>query len=804
MSRKFVLGLLGTLILAANSASADGVIKDIKVEGLQRVSLGAVLVNLPLRVGDTLTREAVSGGIKKLYSTGNFDDVKFYDEGGVLRIVVRERPMIADIEYVGNDSMKKDQLDEVVKQHGIATGQVLDRTVLTEIEHALREYYNSAGHYSARINAVVTELPRNRVKIRFEFAEGRTANVRQINIIGNKTFTEEKLLSIFDTNDDLAWWNVFQSRNYNRSVLDKDLQALTDFYKNRGYARFKIKSADLSLSPDKKSVYITIYINEGDVYTVKGISFNGEFAEHFPEMEKLVPIEDGDVYSGQRVAHSEKVLEDFIDKYGYAKPKVTFFPVFNDEEKTVALNVNVQTGSRVYVRHININGNKTTRDVVIRRELRQVEGTWLSNSRVQQSKDRLNRLGFFDKVDITEKKADASSDTVDLDVKVHEKRVGSISGNIGYGSVSHVNFTATVAQDNILGTGNRAEFTFSYNKSSRKYEIKLRDPYFTVDGVALGIRAFYQRYEAGADDLIDYSSKSYGLDFSVGYPVNEINFVDFTVGWEHNLISQLQAYSQMKKFWKIYEDQINDDNEMVFNTYKIGAGWTRNELDKAIFPTSGNKESAGIEVSMPFSDLQYYKVNANASVYIPLSSSHEFVLAFRAKGAYGDGYGEKNGRDEILPFFENYTLGGDLWVRGFRNNSVGPKAIYQVDYYGNTSAIGTKTAVGGNAMYAATGEFIVPTPFVSENYKDQIRTSMFFDIGNVWDTKFDPDNYEQCMYNCDYVYDMSDPWYYRSSAGFSIQWISPVGPLTFTYAFPVKKRDGDRMENFSFSMGRTF
>lgn len=224
MSRKFVLGLLGTLILAANSASADGVIKDIKVEGLQRVSLGAVLVNLPLRVGDTLTREAVSGGIKKLYSTGNFDDVKFYDEGGVLRIVVRERPMIADIEYVGNDSMKKDQLDEVVKQHGIATGQVLDRTVLTEIEHALREYYNSAGHYSARINAVVTELPRNRVKIRFEFAEGRTANVRQINIIGNKTFTEEKLLSIFDTNDDLAWWNVFQSRNYNRSVLDKDLR----------------------------------------------------------------------------------------------------------------------------------------------------------------------------------------------------------------------------------------------------------------------------------------------------------------------------------------------------------------------------------------------------------------------------------------------------------------------------------------------------------------------------------------------------------------------------------------------------
>lgn len=248
MSRKFVLGLLGTMILAANSASADGVIKDIKVEGLQRVSLGAVLVNLPLRVGDPLTRESVSGGIKKLYSTGNFDDVKFYDEGGVLRIVVKERPMIADIEYVGNDSMKKDQLDEVVKQHGIATGQVLDRTVLTEIEHALREYYNSAGHYSARINAVVTELPRNRVKIRFEFAEGRTANVRQINIIGNKSFTEEKLLSIFDTNDDLAWWNIFQSRNYNKSVLDKDLKELTDFYKNRATPGSR-SSQQISRSP---------------------------------------------------------------------------------------------------------------------------------------------------------------------------------------------------------------------------------------------------------------------------------------------------------------------------------------------------------------------------------------------------------------------------------------------------------------------------------------------------------------------------------------------------------------------------
>lgn len=800
--KKLVIGLLSLFLSIEVNAT---VVKDIRVEGIKRISLGAVLLNFPVNVGDEIDSKIVSENIKKLYKTGNFDDVVAdIDENGVLKIFVHERPTISNIEYAGNDDVKEDKIEPILNDMGIRIGEPLDRSKISEIETNLTQVYHSNGKYQAIVKVLVTDLPRNRVKLRVQFAEGKSSRIKQINIIGNKAFTEKKLLSLFDLDDDSPWYDFFSSDKYNKAKLEGDLEKLKSFYLNRGYINFKIKNTDLAITNDKKGVYLTLNLDEGDQYTVKEVTLNGNLIKKDEEIKQLVDIERGDTYSQLQVTNNETRIANFVGKFGYSDAVVKTFPKIDEENKEVTLHLFVTPGPRVSVNQINISGNKVTKDVVIRREMRQFESAWLSNEKIEQSKSRLGRLGFFETADITTRKIEGLEDVVDVDVKVKERQVNSISGSVGYGSVSKLSVGAKLAQDNLLGTGMRGEIEWNWTKSNRRYGLTIRDPYFTVDGISMTASVFYNKYKAGEDDLINYENETLGTTVKFGYPINELNFLEYGIGYEHSKVSQLQSYAQIQRFWNLNKSHTDENNRLILNLYTLSFDWTRNDLNKSIFPTAGNKEEFYIKASVPGSDAQYYKVSVDGQYYLPLTRNHDYAFGVRTEVGYGDGYGKVDGYDQTLPFMYNFYEGGGPWMRGFKNNSVGPKAIFTMPYMGNMSEFGTSYSIGGNAMWAISTELIVPTPFVSEGYENQLRTAVFLDIGNVFDTKFDQDRYNNCVAGCNKIYDMSDPWFFRASVGVTLQWISPVGPLAITFAKPLKERPGDDTEIFSFTIGKTF
>ncbi|MDO2947000.1 outer membrane protein assembly factor BamA [Aeromonas simiae] len=800
-----VLSCLLGASLTVQAAPSTFTVQDIQVDGLQRVTLGAALLNLPIRVGDQVDSVSLAGAIKRLYATGNFEDVQLYRDGNVLMVQVKERPTIASIEFSGNKDIKEEQLTQTLESSGIRVGEPLDRTMLSSLEKGLEDFYYGVGKYSAKVKAIVTPLPRNRVDLKLTFVEGQAAKIQQINIVGNQVFPEEKLLSQLSLKDDVPWWNFTGDQRYQKQKLAGDIEALRSYYMDRGYIRFQQESTQVSMTPDKKGVYVTLNIKEGEQYKIAGIQLKGDLIGRGGEMQALIPIESGSTYSASQVTHTEEVLSKFLGRYGYAYPKVATFPQINDQTKEVELIVNIEPGPRVYVRNINFTGNVTTKDEVLRREMRQMEGTWLSSDNVEQSKTRLNRLGYFETAEVETKRVPGSDDQVDLDFKVKEQPAGSINAGIGYGTESGISLTAGLQQDNFMGTGKKIGITASTNDYSKNVDLSYTDPYFTVDGVSLGGRVYYNKFSAKDANIVDYENETIGLRVSSGFPVNETNRLDFSVGVEQNKISQVNAYLQIQKFWDIYADSSDSSGRVKFDVVDFTAGWTRSTLNKGMFPTSGDRQRLNGKITVPGMDLQYYKLNFEDAHYFPIDNEHKWVMAGKFRASYGNGYGSNGDYDHTLPFFENYFAGGFDTVRGFKSNTVGPKALYRANDFGNDVIMGTTSSVGGNALTVASFEFIVPTPFASESYQPQLRTSFFVDAGSVWDTTFNYDVYaDRCVSGCQYLIDYSDPANIRVSAGMTMQWLSPMGPLVFTLARPLKKYEGDSTEFFSFNIGRTF
>jgi len=798
-------GSLGATVTAAPQDS-QFVVRDIQVEGLQRVTLGAALLSLPIRVGDDLNSRLIADAIKQLYASGNYEDVQLYRDGDVLLVKVKERPTISSITFVGNKDIKDEQLQQSLDASDIRLGEPLDRTTLSSIEKGLEDFYYGVGKYSAQVKAIVTPLPRNRVDLKFSFTEGRSAQIRQINIIGNQVFSNEELVNQLQLTADTAWWDLFADQKYQKQKLQGDLETLRSYYLDRGYIRFKAESTQVSITPDKRGVYITINVSEGAQYRLSKVNLAGNLIGKADELEKLIQISPGERYSAADVTAAEERINRFLGRFGYAYPKVTTYPSINDDTKQVELNISVDPGNRVYVRRINFSGNLITKDEVLRREMRQLEGAWLSNRDVEQSKTRLNRLGFFETVNVETNRVPGRDDLVDLDFKVKEQAAGSFNAGIGYGTESGLSLQAGVQQSNFLGTGNKAGINVNTNKYSKNLDINYTDPYFTVDGVSLGMRAYYTDFESSQANIVDYNNTTYGLRGSLGFPVDELNRLDFSMGAERNRLSQLKAYEQIQRFYDIYRDQIEADGSVAFDTLDLTAGWSRNSLDKGVFPTDGSRQSASFKITVPGSDLQYFKLSGETSHYFPLNESHSWSLMARARLSYGNGYGQNGGSDQILPFFENYYAGGFKTLRGFRSNTVGPKAVFRTSVEGASGTIGSQEAVGGNALAVTGLELIMPTPFLDEAYTHQVRTSVFIDVGSVWDTEFDSSlaDLDNCFSNCDFIRDFSNPGDIRASWGTSLQWLSPMGPLVFTLAWPLKQFAGDRTEVFNFNIGRTF
>ncbi|TYK65662.1 outer membrane protein assembly factor BamA [Colwellia echini] len=815
-----LLGVLGTTAQTVQAAQAVQAseqsfqVEDIEVKGLQRVALGAVLTHIPFNVGDNVNDFRISQSIKTLYKSGHFNGIRVYRDGNRLVYRVRERETISEVTFDGNKDLKDEQLTESLDNSDIRVGETLDRTVISGIEMGLENFYHSVGKYNAKVTAKITHLPRNRVNIEFVFIEGDSAAIKQINIVGNEVFTDAELLEKIELTYDSPWWDFMAADRYQKQTLEGDRETINSYYLNRGYLRFKVDSTQVSMTPDKEAVYIALNVTEGDTYRISEVDFIGEMAGFENTIRAINPLQANELYNGAEVTYTEEVISKFLGRYGYAYPKVTTIPDIDDENKTVKLSISIDPGKRVYVNRINIVGNHVTEDQVYRREMRQMEGAWLSNSVVESSKAWLMRLPYLESVEFETKQIEGEDDLVNVDFTVKEQPSGQFTAGVGYGSQTKLSLNAGVQQNNFLGTGNQLGFSLAKNYYQKSATISYTDPYFTVDAVSLGGQVYYKDYDAGNANLVEYNNKTFGVGLNWGFPVNEYLRLNFGVGWKYNKIGQLRPYEQIQTFYDIYADPNDPDGALTFKTFDLNIGLSRSTLNRGTFPSDGSSQRLDAKVTTPKSDLQYFKLNYNAKFYFPLSRSQKWSLLTRLQLGYANGYGQIDGNDQLLPFWENFSAGGADTLRGFENNTIGPRAIYATPQtipggcclgpeYDSLNV--SLSSVGGNAMALAGIELIVPTPFLDESFSNSVRTSIFWDAGNVWDTEFNLENYEDLSpYEYDKLQDYSDGLRFRSSAGISIQWLSPMGPMIFSFAKSIREEPGDDLSFFSFNIGQTF
>ncbi|MDP2231717.1 outer membrane protein assembly factor BamA [Methylotenera sp.] len=752
--------------LYANSALAldPFVVKDIRVEGIQRTEAGTVFTYLPVKVGETMNDELASQAIKSLYNTGFFKDVRIEAENDVLVVTVQERSSIAQIDFSGNKSFPTDKMKEGLKQIGIAEGLIFDKSQLDRAEQEVKRQYLSQGKYGATVKAVVSPLERNRVAVRFDIEEGAVSKIRNINIVGNQTFSTDDLRAEFllTTPNWMSWWN--KDDQYSKQKLNADLETLRSFYLNQGYLEFNIDSTQVSISPDKKDIYITVNVTEGEKYTISEVKIAGETIVSDEEIQQLITIKKGDTFSREKVTQSSKAISDRLSNDGYAFSNVNPVPEVNKEQHTAAFTFFVDPGKRVYVRRINIAGNTRTRDEVVRREVRQLESSWYASNKINRSKERLIRTDFFSDVNVETPGVPGTTDQVDLNISVTEKSTGSIQFGAGLSSNEGVVLGITVNQNNFLGTGNRVSAQVNTGKVNTTYSLSVTDPYFTPDGVSRGFDVYRRDVNTSSLNVASYNTSSYGGGVRFGIPLNERDGINFGLAADFTTVD-LNSQSPTQ-----YQQFCGNTTGCSSNSVVASAGWAHDTRDNIMFTTNGVLQRLSGEISLPILDLNYYKIDYKQAWFKNVYKDFTFML--NGEIGYADSYGNKN-----YPFFKNYFLGGVNSVRGYDNGSLGPRDIDPIT--------GQDFAVGGTKRLLGNAELFFPVPGLKDS--KQFRLSAFVDGGNVWGTESG--------------YSLSD---LRYSAGVGISWLSPFGPLKLVFAKPLNSKDGDNTQNLQFQLGSQF
>jgi len=752
--------LLLTFFLSATAHAFEPfLVKDIRVEGLQRITAGTVFNYLPVSIGQTIDTKDSIAAVKELFKTGFFNDVYLERDGDVLVVYVEERAAISSIEIEGNKDLDTEELLEGLKQIGLAEGRVFDRSLLEKVEQELRRQYFSRGKYAVKIDTTVTPLDRNRVGILIDISEGRVARIKQINIIGNHAFSDKELLKEFTLTTPNIFSAFTKSDQYSKQALSADLEILRTHYLDRGYLKFYINSTQVSITPDKRDIYITINMMEGQQYTIREVTLSGDLVVPAEEIYPLIRINPDDVFSRKKVTQATDEISSLLGNQGYAFANVNTSPELDDETYEVELGFFVDPGDRVYVRRINLSGNVGTRDEVLRREMRQLEGGWYSAEQVERSRTRLDRLGYFENVNVETPPVPGTTDQLDVDYSVTERSSGSITAGLGFSQTSGLLFNASISQENFLGSGKRVSFTFDNSEINTIYRFAYVNPYWTVDGVSRGFGAFYRKTDASEANLSDYGTNTRGADINFGIPINEYDTVRFSVGYQGlDLFETSTSPLEVTDFIDKHGDSFDD--------LVLTGSWSHDSRNKILFTDTGGLQSFSFETTTPGSGLQYYKLNYVQQRFIPLT--RELTLGMKGNLGYGDGFGDFDN----LPFFENYYAGGVRSVRGFEDNTLGPR-----DSDGDP--------IGGSVLMVFNAELIFPVPFV-ENASG-MRLSAFFDVGNVFGD-----------YN---TFSTSSLKY---SVGLAGLWLSPLGPISVSLGYPLNADKDDDVQNFQFTIGTFF
>ena len=755
---KGVAGLAALLLAQAAAAFQPFVVRDIRIEGAQRTEPGTVFGYLPVKVGETFTDDKAAAATRALFATGFFKDVRLEVDGDVLVVVLEERPAVATIEVTGSKEFDKETVKRALRDIGLTESRVFDRSLLDRAEQELKRQYLSRGKYAVRITSTVTPLERNRVGISLAVEEGDTARIRSFSVVGNKAFPEGLLLDQFKltTPTWMSWYT--KTDQYAREKLSGDLEALRSFYLDRGYLEFSIDSTQVSISPDKESVHITLGITEGGVYRVKDLRFSGQLLGREPELAALMQLKSGDTFSGQKLADSQKAISERLGMLGYAFANVNAVPQVDRDKREVNFEVLVDPGRRVYVRRINITGNARTRDEVVRRELRQFEDAWYDADKIRLSRERIGRLGYFTDVRIESSPVPDSPDQVDLSVVLKEQATGAITFGVGLSTSEKIILSGSINQQNFLGSGQALSLDVNTSRLNRTVNLSFTNPYFTADGVSRTIDLFTRTFNASALSLGDYQWRTSGAGLRFGVPYTEVDRISVGLSAENNTLSLGPAAPQR---FKDYVDVFSESSTALLGQL----GWRRDSRDSAFAPTRGRLNSAGLEATLPAGDLRYYRLTYNHQTFLPLSK--DYTLAFNADIGIGRAMSGK-----VYPLFKNFYAGGIGTVRGFAQSSLGPRDPVDA------------VPLGGQTRIVGSTEFIFPLPGTGSDRS--FRSFVFFDVGNV------------------YQAGRIDFGEMRASTGLGLNWASPVGPMKISFGFPVRSLEGDRVQRIQFQVGSGF
>ncbi len=760
MKKTLIAGLIAALLASPALAFDPFTIKDIRVEGIQRTEAGTVFSYLPVKVGDTMTDETAAAAIKALFATGFFKDVRLEIDNGVLVVLLDERPAISAIDFVGLKAFDKEQLRKGLREVGLAESRIFDRALVERAEQELKRQYLSQGHYAVQITTTVTPLERNRVGINFTVDEGDIAKIKQINIVGANAFKESELLGllVLQTPGWLSWYT--KNDQYSKQKLSGDLETLRSYYLDRGYLEFNIESTQVSISRDKQDIYITINVIEGDKYTVSSVKLAGDLLLPEAELTKLVKIKPGDISSRERLTETTKAIGERLGNEGYAFANVNAAPEVDKDKHQVAFTIFVDPGRRVYVRRINVTGNTRTRDEVVRREMRQMESSWYDGDKINKSRSRVDRLGYFDDVTVETPAVAGTTDQVDVNINVKEKPTGSLMVGAGFSSSEKLVLSGSIQQQNLFGSGNFVGIGINSSKSNKVYSLSYTNPYYTVDGISRGFDIYHRNYDTTSlSALATYGARSTGAGVRYGLPITEEDTVNFGLAFDS---TTLKVDTTSPQRFQDYVRDFGASNRSILGTI----GWARDTIDSRIYPTKGYIHRLSGEVALPGGTLHYYKANYQQQRYFPLT--RQYTLALNGEFGYANGIS-----GHPLPFFKNFYGGGIGSVRGYESNSLGP-----ID-------TATSERLGGNRRVIGSAEFLFPMPGMGQD--KSMRLGAFVDAGQVWGSG-------ERMRAGDLRY----------SFGISAAWSSPVGPLKFSFGQPINKKSDDKLQRLQFQMGTVF